>query len=159
MLQPWESDTSHSMQFSGDWRSTPLSFHQLGWSYSYFVIFVSVCLSVCHSLGKPAWERVNGGSCHIWVSWLVCLPAAKESKTMSVLSTVEAQLSLHSAISRKQEMKSSPRSTGMVRNRWLTTNKARSEITLVLQYSMFCKRAPWPSRLAEPARIHQYTSR
>ncbi len=29
------------------------------------------------------------------VSWFVCLPAAKGSKMMPVLSTVEAQLSLH----------------------------------------------------------------
>ncbi len=45
-----------------------------------------------------AWERVNGSNRHVWllrVSWIVCLPAAKGSKTMPVLSTVEAQLSLH----------------------------------------------------------------
>ncbi len=59
----------------------------------------SVCLSVhlsVHGLGRPG--NINGGSWHTWllqVSWFVRLLAAKESKTMAVLSTVEAQLSLH----------------------------------------------------------------
>ncbi len=60
-----------------------------------FCLFV--CLSVCARSGE-ACERVNGGSCQTWlfrVSWFVPLLAAKGSKTLSVLSTVEAQLSLH----------------------------------------------------------------
>ncbi len=69
-----------------------------GWSYSYFAIFACVCLSVRLSQSGEAWERVNGGSWHVWlfqVSCFVRLLAAKGSQAMQVLSTAEAQLSLH----------------------------------------------------------------
>ncbi len=72
-----------------------------GWSYSYFAIFVSVCLFVCISVRARSGEarkRVNGCSWHVRlfrVSWFVRLFAAKGSKTMPVLLTVEAQLLLH----------------------------------------------------------------
>ncbi len=77
------------------------------------------------------------------VSWFVCLLAAKGSKTMPVLSTVEAQLSLHKRnivsfpdVHRTEGIweRDYPKSTGMARNRRITTNKPRSEIALVLQY-------------------------
>ncbi len=70
-------------------------------SYSYCTIFMSVCLSIRARSGD-AWERVSGGNWHVHVhtymygvSWFVRLLAATESQAMSVLSTVEAQLSLY----------------------------------------------------------------
>ncbi len=102
------------------------------------------CLSVCPS-GDTS-ERVNGGSCHVWlfwVSWLVRLPAAKEAKYVSSVDSRGTAL-----VTQLQYHESSPRSTGLVRNGQITTNKPRSEISLVLQYSVSCKRAPWSSRLA-----------
>ncbi len=51
---------------------------------------------------------------------------AKGSKTKPVLLTVVTQA----------HCESSPRSTGMARNQWLTTNKPRSETAHVLQYSV-----------------------
>ncbi len=93
-----------------------LSFLRMpGWSYSYYVIFVFVRPSrllrmrttslrwsplcrceVWGGLGTCQWR----GSWHVWlvrvwVSWFVRLLPAIASQTMPVLSTVEAQLSLH----------------------------------------------------------------
>ncbi len=132
--------------------------HAPGWSYSYFATFcLSVCLFVRLSQSGEAWERVNGGSCHVWlfrVSWLFASSLQRKQNTASTIDSRGTAL-----ITRAQYDESSPRSTEMARNQRLTTNKPRSEIALVLQYSVSCKRAPWSSRLAEPARTHQSTSR
>ncbi len=61
-------------------------------------LIVIFCLSVLLSQSGEAWERVNGGSGHVWlfrVSRFVCLLAAKGRQAMLVLSTVGAQLSLN----------------------------------------------------------------
>ncbi len=69
-----------------------------GWSYSYFaVLHLFVCLSICHSLGKPG-NKSLAACRYAWlfqVSWFVRLHAEKGRKAMPILSTVEAQLSLH----------------------------------------------------------------
>ncbi len=59
---------------------------------------VFVCLSVHRSQSGEARERLNGSSWHVWlfrVSWFIRFLAVKGSQAMLVLSTVEAQLSLH----------------------------------------------------------------
>ncbi len=118
---------------------------------------LSVCLSVRARSGE-AWERVNGSSWHVWlfrVSWFVRLLAAKRKQNDA--STIDSRGT--ALVTQAQYHESSPRSTGMARNRRLTTNKPRSAIALVLQYSVSYKRAPWSSRLAEPAKMHQFISR
>ncbi len=118
----------------------PFTSRAPGWSYGYFAIFAFVCLSVRPSI--RAWERVNGSSCHVGlfrVSWFVRLLAAKGSKTMSVLSTVEAQLSVHKRnnISRKQ-----PQKHENGKKPAESYDSGKSEIALVLRYSLSYKRAP-----------------
>ncbi len=70
---------------------------QTGWSYSYFA---SAFLSVHPYTVREGLGRANDGSWHACLfrvpcRWFVRLLAAQGSKTMPVLSTVEAQLSLH----------------------------------------------------------------
>ncbi len=71
------------------------------------------------------------GSWLFRVSWFVRLLGAKGSQALPVISTVEAQLSLYDPNTAKES-----RST---RN-W--NPEPRSEITLMLQYSVSHKRAP-----------------
>ncbi len=127
-----------------------------GWSYSYFVIFVSVslsvCLSVCHSLGRPgnelmaaavtlasgcqAWQReatVTYG-CFELAGLFASLRRCKRKQNDA--STIDSRGT--ALVTQAQYRESSPRSTGMARNQQLTTNKLRSEIALVLQYSVSC---------------------
>ncbi len=82
--------------------STIDAFYQPGacsapdWSYSYFAIScLFVRLSVCPSeqdLERPENELMVAAGTY---GWFVYLLAAKGSETMPILSTVEAQLSLH----------------------------------------------------------------
>ncbi len=98
---------------------------------------LSVCLLVHLSQSGEAWERVNGGNCHVWlfrVSWFVCLSATEGSKRMLVLSTVEAQLLSH----KRNITKAAPEAREWQETGSLTTNKPRSEIALVLEYSVSC---------------------
>ncbi len=119
---------------------------------------VSVCPSI-QGLHGEAWKWVNGGSRHICMavsSYLVCSPPrCKRQQTMPVLSTVEAQLSLH----KRNIAKAAPEAREWQETGGLTMNKPRSEIALVLQYSVSHKRVTWSSGFAEPARKHQSTSR
>ncbi len=104
-----------------------------GWSYSDFAIFMSVCAFVLLLQSGEAWECVNGGSWQVWlfrVSLFVRLLAAKGSKRCHVvLTTVEAQLSLHKrnitkAASEAWEWQETARR--------LATNKPRSALVTVL---------------------------
>ncbi len=103
-------------------------------TYSYFAIFVSVCLSVCPSmqgLGRPGNELMAAAPTIRCFMLAGCSPPrCKRNQAMPVLSTVEAQLLFHKSI-----CESSPISTGMARNRRLTTNKPRS---LHRCYSTLC---------------------
>ncbi len=112
-----------------------------GWS---IVTLRFPCLSVCPSvtvwggLGMSLWRQLS----HMVVlsyMWLVCSPPHCKRK-QNVASTIDSKGT--ALITQAQYRKSSPRITVMARNRRLTTNKPRSEIALVLQYSVSCKQAP-----------------
>ncbi len=142
-----------------EWKAVTQLTRLLPDKYTLAISRLSVCRSV-HAWSGEAWERVNCGSWHAWlfrVSWFVRLLAAKRKQNDA--STIDNRGT--PLVTQAQCRKSSPRSTGMTRNRRLTTNKPRSEIALVLQYSVsyMYKQAPWSSRLAEPAKMHQFISR
>ncbi len=92
----------------------PGALHSLGWSYSYFAIFVSVCLSVRARSGK-AWECVAAGMYGCFK--LVCSPPHCKRKP-SDACTIDS------------------RGTEMPRNRRLTMNKPRPETAIIIQHSL-----------------------
>ncbi len=131
---------------------------QLVLLYSYFVIS---CLSVCLcpsmvGLGRPGNKlMVAAGTCGCFELAGLSPPRCKKKPNDG--STIDSRGT--ALVKQEQYRESSARSTGMARNQQATINKPRSEIALVLQYSGSHKRAPQSSRLAEPARMHQSTSR
>ncbi len=111
-----------------------------GWSYSYFAIFVSACLSACLSvcpsvqgLGRHGNELMARASTYMYGCFeLAGLFASSLQKEANDVSTINSRGT--PPITPTQYRKSSPRSTGMARNRQLTTNKPGSGITLLLQF-------------------------
>ncbi len=104
-----------------------------GWSYSYFAI-LCLCLSV-QSLGRPGNELMVAAGTNgcFELTGLFALASSLQRKLNDV-STIDSRgIAL---ITQAQHRESSPRRTGMARNQRLTTNKPRSEIALVLQYSV-----------------------
>ncbi len=114
-----------------------------------------VCLSVCSckgwgGLGICQWRTVV--TWFVRVSWLVCHLTAKGRQAMPVLPTDGRGTVLVT----KPQYRNSKRNTGFHRNRQpITVNQPRSEIALLLQYSVSHKWAPWSSRIAAPATMHQ----
>ncbi len=100
--------------------------------FSCLFVGLSVCLSVCHSLGRPRNELIGMYSC-FELAGLFAYPPQNDASTIDSRGTA--------LVTQAQYRESSPRSMGMARNRQLTSNKPRSEIALVLQYSLSCKRA------------------
>ncbi len=102
--------------------------------YSYFAIFVSVCLSVCHGLGRPGNELMVAVVTYAGVSSQLIFSSPHCKRKRNAASTIDSRGT--ALITQAQYHESSPRSTRMARNRRLTTNKPRSKIVLVLQYSV-----------------------
>ncbi len=109
-------------------------------------------LFLCSSVTSGEWGGLGmslwRGSWYLWlfrVSWFVRLLGAKESQAMPVPLTVEAQLFLH-----KRKRAPEARETG---GQLQTYPKLRSEIAMVMQYSVFHMQASRFSRHAALARI------
>ncbi len=110
-----------------------------GWSYSYFVQFscLSVHLSVRASLGRPG-NMLMAAAGTYGCFELAGLFASSLQRKQNDPSTIDSRDT--GLVTLAQYRKSSSRSKGTPRNRWLTqTNKPRSEIAIVLQYSVSYK--------------------